>query len=227
MAEPNAVQRLIEDVRAATPGLRYQDIADRSGLRPDGRTVLIRTVVQKWADQQTWERSPSREAREGLARGLGVPISVVDAAFARVLDLCDHGPFDHLPSLDVMEDVASRLGVLGATSAADVFAAFAGAFGGRGVECGHAGRPATAAHALADRVDALSAEDRARVLWAAERMTAACEAREAGPPPPGSTAADLLCWIQGMPEDDRQAAWRRVQGQGDGVPGQQPLPPGA
>lgn len=166
MAKENAVQRLIREVRESNPGMRYQDIANRSGRLPDGRrrgdgtdTVLIRSVVQNWATQEVWDRSPSQEAMDGLARGLGVAPGVVRRAFGEALGLCEPGPAPSWYS---------------------------------------------AAHALAERIDALPGGVKGRVLWAVERLVDGAENAARPEADAGASAVEIFEAIKNMPEGERR-----------------------
>lgn len=79
-----ALQRLIRE-QMEQRDLSYADIADRS-KDPDGRARIHRNRVWQMASEPI-KRSPSPRAVEGLAAGLGVPMSTVKDAVSESLNL--------------------------------------------------------------------------------------------------------------------------------------------
>jgi transcriptional regulator with XRE-family HTH domain len=79
-----ALQRLIRE-QMEQRELSYADIADRS-KDSDGKARIHRNRVWQMATEPI-KRSPSPKAVEGLAAGLGVPMSTVKDAISESLNL--------------------------------------------------------------------------------------------------------------------------------------------
>lgn len=84
------LQRLILET-CQTYGWSYRAVAERAGLREDGRPALHHNTVQRLATQRQ-QRSPSPRIVEALARGLNVPTAVVVAAVAESLGYREAAP---------------------------------------------------------------------------------------------------------------------------------------
>lgn len=79
-----AIQRLIRDQMRARD-LSYGDVANAS-KDAEGRVRIQRNRVHE-IDKKGIQRSPSQRAVEGLAAGLGVPLSTVKDAISECLNL--------------------------------------------------------------------------------------------------------------------------------------------
>lgn len=84
-APMTALQRLIREQKQ-DQRLSYGGIAARSGKDADGKPRISRSHVQQLAKAPI-RRSPEPKTVEGLAAGLGVPLSIVKDAVSESLNL--------------------------------------------------------------------------------------------------------------------------------------------
>lgn len=114
-ASPTPLMTLIRD-RMEELRLSFRDLARRSGLTPDGRPVVPRASLGRYATQPL-KRNPDPETVAGLARALDLGVGTVREAVGRSLNLVRGEPDERQ---DAAADLAERIHDLPADARAHV-----------------------------------------------------------------------------------------------------------